>query len=412
MEEEQCKQQYAIQQILAGKSIFLMGTAGVGKSWVIDQVKDRETLVVAPTGIAALNVGGITCHAAFDLPLKVADQHQCEKLPDKMQRFFKGFQPKLIVLDEISMVRADMLDCIDQRLRKMYRTNDPFGGLQMVFVGDPYQLSPVVSWKEEANFNALGYPSEYFFHSNVWQEISPEVIELTKVRRQEDVAQAAILGNIRRGVDIVNTLTDLHKHTKLCRNTDQMLALTFFKKDADKINNKKFSEVVGSIQTYTAKKKGYWSKGEQPVPESVSLKIGAKVLLKANHPSYDYVNGSRGTVVNMHDASAIVELEDGSEVSVKPFTWEKSVWCNIEGVFKKATYEQLPILLGWAITTHSSQGMTLDSFALDVGHKGGFANGQTFVALSRCRDLTKVVLRNRIRPKDVLVSSLVKREFG
>lgn len=401
------------------KSVFITGKAGTGKSTFLKYFREKtrkNIAVVAPTGVAAVNVQGQTLHSFFKFKPDIT--------PDKV----KDIRPKnrdlykktdTIVIDEVSMVRADLMDCVDKFLRMHGRDKHlPFGGIQMVFIGDLYQLPPVISSKEREMVKTL-YKSPYFFSSHVFEgDYSFEFIELQKIYRQSDEDFIRILNSIRN-----NTITDedietINQRYRLDFNDegDFYIYLTTTNDIADSINTMKLNDIKGKTYRLKGSIEGNFHLKELPTVLDLTIKKGAQVMLLNNDPYGRWINGTIGMVVDIErvkdeDDRIIVELQSSEEVEVLPFTWEmfefvydnksNSVKTNIIGSFT-----QYPIKLAWAITIHKAQGMTFDKVVIDIG-RGTFSHGQLYVALSRCKTLNGIVIKKQISKKHILMDKRV-----
>lgn len=401
------KQQQAISRIRAGDSIFLTGAGGRGKSWVIDQLRDETTVVAAPTGIAALNVQGLTCHSLFGLPIGLPHRSDTYKISEKFRKVFGRHSPvETIIIDEVGTLRADYLDLIDRKLRVTREDNRPWGGLQVAVVGDLFQLGPIVAGKEREHFYKK-YHSPFPFAAEAW---CFDTIELDINHRQKDPMHDQVLESIRRAdadladaMAIVNTLSAR-------AHIEGSLRLCSYNADADRVNAREYAKVDGAEFAFPARVHHNWGKDE-PVPRDLKLKVGCQVLLCANHGGY--VNGDRGVVEHLDVDKIIVRKMDGVLVDVKPNTWEKMDYTDGEDGLQRevtATYIQFPIRLGWAVSVHKSQGMTLDGVTIDVG-RGCFAHGQFYVALSRCKNLERVNFITQPTMRDVRVDPEVTRFY-
>lgn len=395
-------QDKAIYHVIKGDNVFISGPGGVGKSWVINKVRTSRTLVAAPTGIAAINVGGVTCHSLFGLPTSVVEKEDFYKpLPDKTLMLLQERCVDKVIIDEVSMLRFDQIVLIETKLRKALNNSLPWGGVQMVMVGDFYQLSPFVSnvlkngkvidnqvkkfWDE--------YPSLFSFKSEAWSFTS---VMLEKVIRQDDERQVKMLGHVRKNTHLAEkALRFIQKEARAYDPFYDAVTLCTTNKGANTINQEWYRRNKKPMENiYKARDTGW---GEAlPVDSTIKLKPGTKVILCVNNYEEDFRNGERGTVVFMYKDSADVVIGSGGntrKVNVKPYTWQKNSYEKgydgnpIQTV--EAEFTQLPIKLGWAITINKSQGMTLESANIDVGN-GCFAHGQLYVALSRVKDLKEL----------------------
>jgi len=416
-------QQEAIRRIKAGESLFLTGSGGVGKSWVIDQVVDQSTVLCAPSGIAALNIGGITCHRAFGLPIGIPTES--DYFPNrKVRELFQGNTVKRIIIDEIGIFRTDYLVLINRKLQNIRGNTRPFGGIQMVFVGDFYQLEPILSSNEREFFD---FKSKFCFSSALWDL---PTIELTEVKRQENKRQVLMLNSIRRKDRFyMRALNYIQKECKAYDPIDpEVFHLCCYNRDADVINDKHFNKIDEPVHNFQATISENWGK-DRPVDSDLRLKVGARVLICQNSAEDTYVNGERGIVVRFgYDGVdryhyVFVKKDSGETVAVVPAIWEKHSYKKQTRVLpgqdseeiliktSDATYSQIPLKLGWAVSIHKSQGMTLDNVAIDVG-TGCFSHGQAYVALSRAKDLRNISFVRPMLPEDVIVRPEVKRFYG
>lgn len=405
------RQQMAIDAIKRGSNVFVSGPAGVGKSYVAEKAQREGTVVVAPTGVAALNVGGMTAHKAFGLPVGLVTNDDYGPVPDKMfDLFSRSSGVNCIQIDEVGMLRADYFELMDYRLRQVRRSDEPFGGIQVTGFGDFFQLEPIVSNNEQRPFYEV-FDSPYCFDSDSWVF---NTFMLEKVYRQSDERQVKILNSLRTG--------DKHRFLALQRikeecaeyeNTVDTLHLCCYRKDADKINQYWFNQIDAPIQQYWAYKEGNDKWNDAPVDHVLALKVGAKVLMCANSPDGDYVNGDRGEVLELGAGYVLVELLDGRIIKVVPNKWCKYDYQNgSNGVERvpSSTFKQMPIRLANAMTIHKVQGMTLDKAAVHVG-RGCFSAGQLYVALSRIRDIKNMSFVNPLRRTDLITSQKVQEFY-
>ena len=404
-----------------GKSIFLTGKAGTGKTTFLKTVVERSTkrmVVVAPTGVAAINAGGMTTHSFFQLPLSPFVPTATIK-----SRFdFSKEKRKLIstidmlVIDEISMVRSDLLDAIDSVLRRFREHEKPFGGVQLLMIGDLGQLTPVVTPEDERMLKPF-YDTPYFFGSHALQMVDYVTIQLEHVYRQQDVRFLDILNHIRSGnpsADDMNLLNSRCLQASDKDDTEGYIRLTTHNQMADRFNNLSLEQLPSSPFEYQAVVEGTFPEYAYPTSERMTLKEGAQVMFIKNDtsPEHLYYNGRIGKVVYL-DAQTVQVLcpGDAEAIEVMPQVWEnakyklnektKEIETEVQG-----TFSQLPLRLAWAITIHKSQGLTFEHAIIDANYS--FAPGQVYVALSRCRTLEGMRLSAPLTPAAVISDQRVE----
>ncbi len=408
------------------QSVFLTGKAGTGKSTFLKNLCEttkKKFVVLAPTGIAAINANGVTLHSFFKLPFRpiMPDDPDLDLRHGRIFDFFKYRKEhrkiirevELIIIDEISMVRADTIDCIDRILR-VYSENMrlPFGGKQMVFVGDIFQLEPVVNSETREIINRF-YPNPFFFSARVFQETTLIPIEFTKVYRQSDQMFISILDNIRNGKSGSGDLTKLNTRVDSSfspKEEEMYITLATKRDNVDYINEKKLAELTSPELVSHGVIDGDFPESSLPTLLNLTLKEGAQVMFIHNDYEWPrrWVNGSLGTISSIdEEGNVYVLLENGSEYLVELNTWrnyryrynekEKKIEEEIIG-----TFTQFPLKAAWAITVHKSQGLTFSHVIVDFSG-GVFAGGQAYVALSRCTSLEGIVLRKPIDQNDVFV---------
>lgn len=399
-------------------NIFITGKAGTGKSTLIDYFRNttkKKTVVLAPTGLAAINVRGQTIHSFFHLPPRFIT---LDAVPKRVNsRIYRDLDT--IIIDEISMVRADVLDGIDHFLRLHGKDRMlPFGGIQMIFVGDLYQLPPIVTRDDMAIFRQR-YESPYFFSAEAFPSSSCTVIELTNIFRQKDPAFVTILNKIRVGdvaasdMDIINQRIVTKDYEKVRK---EYVTLATTNSVVAAINDSELNKISAPASTYQAIIEGNFPTEDRTLPVDVELKLkkGARVIFVKNDKGRRWVNGTLGVVHEIGEDGIKIKLDDDGFheiVTVEPESWEnvKYTYDEEKGEITPAilgTLKQYPLKLAWAITIHKSQGMTFSKVNIDFS-KSPFAHGQTYVALSRCRTLDGIVLTKKIWPNDVIVDERI-----
>ncbi|NNE25330.1 MAG: AAA family ATPase [Saprospiraceae bacterium] len=394
--------------------VFITGRAGTGKSTLLNILKKttrKNAAVVAPTGIAALNVGGQTIHSFFKLPPKMVDPRELTKR--KNHRFYKKL--KLLIIDEISMVRADMMDCIDIFLRNNRENNAPFGGVQLVVFGDLFQLPPVVSSAFERQYLKERYGTPYFFAAHVFNEIELRMIELRTVYRQTERRFINLLDNIRlRHIDH-DVMDEINQ--RYSEEDPEEMAITLCATNAkvNSINSTRLKSLTSPLFEYKSKMTGNFNERISPADNVLWLKEGAQIMFVKNDPEGQFVNGTIGRVEKLDYDKIIVAIQKEGEIkyiNVDQADWEMMKYemdAEDPEKFKTSvtgTFTQYPLKLAWAITIHKSQGKTFDNIIVDLG-RGAFDYGQTYVALSRCRTLDGITLRKKITPRDILVDPTI-----
>ena len=400
------------------QTLFLTGKAGTGKTTLLKYIREhthKQYAVVAPTGVAAINAGGTTIHSFFQfpftpfLPQLMADgttKISKENLPVlkyNSQRLAIFRQLELLVIDEVSMVRADLLDQIDQTLRyTRRRLSQPFGGVQVLLIGDMYQLPPVVQ-NEEWQLLSKIYASPFFFDSLVMKQFPPAYIELEKIYRQSDEVFISLLNKVRNNQMDQEALAALNAHYKASISDDiqkENITLTTHNRKADEINQRNLAAIKAPEFIFKAVVEGVFPEKSYPVEPELRLRVGAKVMFLKNNTEKNYFNGKIGEVTFLEKDKIKVKCEDSANEIEVP----REKWTNVSySVDKKSghlsedvlgTFDHFPLRLAWAITIHKSQGLTFDKLIIDA--KEAFSAGQVYVALSRCKSLEGLILSSKI----------------
>jgi ATP-dependent DNA helicase PIF1 len=392
--------------------IFVTGRAGTGKSTLLNHLSwhtSKQVVICAPTGVAALNVGGQTIHSLFRLPIGVIADHEIEQ--SRELRKLLGTLDT-IVIDEVSMVNADLLDAVDRSMRQArQRPHEAFGGAQVVLFGDPYQLAPVPGDADERAYFEDQYRSMWFFDAKVWSDAELRIYELSVIHRQHEDEFKYMLNAVRHGrvtAEIAKRLNDTGARPA---PTDGAITLATTNSTVSRINASELAKLPGRALTARAEVSGEFGGRSYPADESLELKVGAQVMFLRNDSDQRWVNGSIGTVTKI-DSTVWVEV-DGETHQVQPAVWEKyrySYSATTKALKKDivAEFTQFPLRLAWAVTIHKSQGKTYDRAIVDLGQRS-FAPGQTYVALSRISELDGLFLTRPLRPSDIIVDENVLR---
>lgn len=391
-------------------SVFVTGNAGVGKSLLIKYFRaktKKKYVVLSFTGLAALNVDGQTIHSFFKFGLGMLDRRSIRFNID-MKDVLMAIDT--IIIDEVSMARADIIDAINYSLKMHRNSQEPFGGVQMIFVGDLYQLSPVVD-KAVSTIYYNFYKTPYFFSAKVFEFIRPLLVNLKKIRRQNDPLFIEILNNVRKCENVEKTLIEMNKRVSndfgnLIEDQTVILATTNAK--VAEINNVFLSHLKTEEYKFLAKINGEFDKATYPTDYELTLKVGAKVMFVKNDQDKRYVNGDIGIVTFLSGDRITVNL-NGASINVLRQTWEKTKYKlkqdNGEKSISKnvvGDFTQFPLKLAWSVSIHKAQGQTFDKCIIDL-HTGSFTHGQTYVALSRCRSLEGIKLKRPIFDSDIIL---------
>ncbi len=389
------------------KCLFITGKAGTGKSTLLRYFRSKtkkNVVVVAPTGIAAINVEGQTLHSFFKFPPRFVQKEDIRRI-SKNKKLIECLDT--LIIDEVSMVRADLMDGVDHALRVNRGQPDfPFGGVQVILFGDLFQLPPIVD-RDMAEIFERRYESPYFFSSRVIQEIQLDCLELTKIYRQSEAEFIGLLNKIR---DKEYDECDLNKLNERVVSADDSggedeIVLTTTNQRAGEINQDRLNALPASDVQYGANVTGKFDESAYPNDSLLILKKGAQVMMIKNDPNKRWVNGSIGHIQDLSERSITVSI-DGKSHDVPKSTWEKIAYLYDEEtgrIESKAvgTFEQYPLKLAWAITIHKSQGKTFDKVIVELG-SGAFAHGQLYVALSRCSSFAGLKLKRPITARDVV----------
>lgn len=406
-----------------GKSVFLTGKAGTGKTTFLKKVvaeSKKRVVVVAPTGIAAINAGGVTIHSFFQLPLhpfipgmKIESKFAFSK---EKRSIIKTID--ILIIDEISMVRSDLLDAIDSVLRRFRNRHKPFGGVQLLMIGDLQQLSPVVT-DEDVQFLSQYYPSPYFFGSHALARTDYVTIELKEVYRQQDAVFISMLNAVRGGrpsIEVIRALNSRYCPGFVPPPDEGYIRLTTHNHIADEYNSRQLSLIDDQAHSFEAEVSGNFPESSYPVDFRLELKAGAQVMFVKNDPSSDkrYYNGKIGIVTDFYEEYIMVQCPGEDEkIAVEPLEWENSRYVINEQTQEMESevigiFRQYPLRLAWAITIHKSQGLTFDKAIIDAA--SAFASGQVYVALSRCRTLEGMVLATPLR-QDAVITDLRVEDY-
>lgn len=412
-------------------SVFLTGKAGTGKTTLLKDIlskSTKNTVVVAPTGVAAINASGVTIHSMFQLPpscfIPTHEFYPSENVTNwsilaKSQRLRSEqrqlmIELELLIIDEISMVRADLLDAIDYTLRRIRKKAEPFGGVQLLVIGDLFQLAPVVrqdDWGVLSKF----YKSPFFFDAHSWQKCQPVVIELQHVYRQQDQQFIGVLNAIRSGQASDADIQLLNERFNPSQEQDQLIRLTTHNYKANATNTKMLAALETTEIKLSANVTGRFSESSYPTPETITLKEGAQVMFIRNDPEGQFFNGKIGVVKKMvdNDLGVYIPKEDRT-IMLSRMSWE-NIKYHVDKKTKEVeketcgTFEQYPLRLAWAVTVHKSQGLTFDELIVDL--EDTFAAGQLYVALSRSRSLEGLHLSSKLSLKNVIIDERISQYY-
>lgn len=398
--------------------VFITGRAGTGKSTLLQYFKKhtmKNIVILAPTGVAAVNIGGATIHSFFQFkPDVTLEKAWAKGAKAKKPELYKSLDA--IVIDEISMVRADLLDCVDAFMRRVCGTMAPFGGKRVIMFGDLYQLPPVVT-RDDIEIFRSRYDSAFFFSADVISRTPLTFVELDHIYRQSDDAFIKVLNAIRENVATESDIQLLN--TRVYEDyapppEEYVIHLTGTNRDADAYNTYQLHSLEGELHTFKATSTGAFDRRTEPAPRELTLKIGAQVMMTSNDREKRFINGTVGRVEDIgfmgENPVVSVRLHNKKLVDVGVNSWEMFKFSYSERSRRittevAGTYTQLPLILAWGITIHKSQGKTFDRLAIDLPQS--FAHGQTYVALSRATSLEGIVLKRPLTPRHVIMDPIV-----
>ena len=417
----------ALAAVLCGENVYISGPGGTGKTHLLQDIQSllgESCMVVAPTGVAALNAGGVTAHRAFDLSAGVTVPEDFTEIRSKTAKPLKSKALRTLVIDEVSMVRADKFVEMDKKLQHLRKSSEPFGGLQVIMFGDFYQAQPVISTQEKEDYYKY-WDTDLCFYTQSWKDLNLKCVALVEQFRQESIRFATMLNCVREGRRTGDVVKELNSHCYHGGQASDAIILCSTNKRVEEINREFYDRINGKERMYKGTLKGKFPPNQLPVEDSMCLKVGMKVMIVANdlNPNHKvpcYVNGSRGTILKFYDDKVDIELDDGTLVTVPKKLWEsyeykpslKMDWKTRKQkrVIERITtgsFEQLPLKSGYAYTIHKSQGLTLDAYNLDLGKRGAFAAGMTYVALSRAKKIQSITLLRPVRESDIIVDPRV-----
>lgn len=396
----------------AAPFVFVTGGAGTGKTTLLKLIieETKNAVLTATTGIASMNIGGQTLHSLFRLGAKLMLKSDLEKHKCPNQALFDAME--YLIIDEVSMLRADMLDAVDYLLKRWRKNSAPFGGVMVIGSGDLLQLPPVIG-KAEAEIYFRMYASPWFFYANCLARIDAEFIELKSIYRQRDEDFLNALNRIRENNDHRDSVALINRscYRDIDPNFVPELVLCARNDRADEINNERLNQINSPLKVYRGEVSGSINpKSKLPSPLELRLKVGCRVMITKNIELA--VNGQLGTIKSLGNESVSVELDDGKIIEVERAEWEQTRYgINPETQEIMAqegadSYKQLPLTLGYAVSIHKSQGLTLDSVLIDLG-EGAFASGMAYTALSRCRSLQGIKLAKPLSMKDVITDKTI-----
>jgi GTPase SAR1 family protein len=398
----------------SGHHFYITGNAGTGKSTLLHYFKEntkKKTVVLAPTGIAAINIGGSTLHSFFRFPFHLITKTDIKKIRDK-GKLFAALET--LVIDEVSMVRADVMDAVDQSLRlNRNRPYEPFGGVQVVLIGDLFQLPPIVD-EDLAEYYSDFYETPFFFSARVFNEVRLQKIELQKVFRQSDPDFIGLLNKVRNNTVQQSDLKKINERYNPSLEVgrhDLAITLTSTNALASGINLHRLSALPSREYNFDSIVDGDFDEKSYPTDKKLKLKRGAQIMMVKNDPNKRWVNGTLGVIHQLTDETIEVSF-GGALHTIEPSTWEKLDYeydrenGSIEPVVSGA-FRQYPIKLAWAMTIHKSQGKTFDNVIIDLG-RGAFAHGQAYVALSRCRSFAGLHLKTPFKYSDIILDERVR----